>query len=95
MGGAGGRGGPDEGGVVAGEGEEGDGAGGEEALVGCCVVVYLWSGGGVGIGVRAGAETHCGYHAVAVVVPASGGDVGEASDRAVEAVGAYKEARGE
>jgi len=32
---------------------------------------------------------------VAVVVPASGGDVGEGSDRAVEAVGAYEEARRE
>lgn len=51
VGGAGGRGGPDEGGVVAGESEEGDGTGGEEALVGCCVVVYLWSGVGVGVGV--------------------------------------------
>lgn len=40
-------------------------------------------------------EAHCGYHAVAVVIPAPGGDMGEASDRAVETVGAYEEARGD
>lgn len=42
--GAGGGGGPDEGGVVARKGEEGDRTGGKEALVGCCVGVGLWRG---------------------------------------------------
>ena len=32
------------------------------------------------------------YYAVAVVVPASGGDVGEVSDGTIEAVGADEEA---
>ncbi len=56
------------------------------------MVVCLGDGGGVGVGVGAGAEADGGYDAVAVVVPASGEDVGEGSDRAVEAVGAYEEA---
>ena len=39
-----------------------------------------------------GRKADSSYYAVAVVVPASGGDVGEVSDGAVEAVGADKEA---
>ena len=39
-----------------------------------------------------GRKAESGYYAVAVVVPASGGDVGEVSDGAIEAVGADEEA---
>ncbi len=49
----------------------------------------------MGVVVGTGAEADGGHHAMAVVVPASGGDVGEGSDGTVDAVGAYEEARGE
>ena len=91
VGGVLGRGGPDEGGVVVGEREEGDRAAerGDEPLVRCR------GGGGFGgegvCGFFGGLELEGRDDAVEVVVPAVGGDASEGSDWAVEAVCADQE----
>jgi len=74
---------PDQCCVIIWEGEEGDGAGGEEALV-CCYSLWGFVGG------RGAFER--GDYTVAVVVPAIGGDRGEGAYRTVETVGAHEEA---
>lgn len=79
---------PDEGGVGAWEGEEGDGSAGEETLVGC----YAARGGRVMGG--CGGEFEGGDYATAVVVVATGLDAGEGADGAVWAVGTDEEASG-